>query len=52
MDKGYCGFCGQEVYQKDEGEFGIICPKCHHDFWFSETLPENYWDKGYSLLGV
>ena len=51
-DEGHCPHCGKIVRQEDEGEYGIICPICKHDFWFSEVLPEGYEEKGYMLLGA
>lgn len=50
MEKRYCGWCGTEVFEKDETEFGIICPHCHNDFWWSETLPEDWKEQGYVLI--
>ena len=50
MEKRYCSYCGTEVFQKDETEIGIICPHCHNDFWWSETLPENWKEEGYLLI--
>lgn len=49
MEKRYCPYCGREVFQSEETEYGIFC-ECNHNFWFSETLPENWKEQGYILL--
>ena len=50
IEKGCCGWCGFIVNKKDEGENGIVCPKCHNDFWFSEALPLDWKKQGYILI--
>ena len=42
MKKCYCPNCGYEMTGKKDTQYGVVCPKCHNDFWISETLPENY----------
>lgn len=37
-EKAYCPHCGQDVSTEEETEFGVFCPKCHNDFWMSESI--------------
>lgn len=48
--KRYCPYCGNEVFLESETEYGIICENCHNDFYFSETLPDNWKEGGYILI--
>jgi hypothetical protein len=36
----FCPHCGTDVTNEQETEYGIFCPKCHSDFWRSETIRE------------
>ena len=47
MDR-YCPHCNEDVSKEIETKFGIVCPKCHNDFWASECLTKEDIDK-YSL---
>ena len=50
IQTGYCPWCGTTVTSDLEGEYGIFCPTCHNDFWFSETLPADWQEKGFIRL--
>lgn len=38
-ETNHCPHCGADVTKEPETECGLICPKCHDDFWRSETIP-------------
>lgn len=50
--KGYCGYCGTAIYDKDIFDGRIVCSKCHWDYWESELLPIDYEKQGYKILGA
>jgi hypothetical protein len=40
VKKTYCPYCGADVTNQKETEFGIFCPNGCGDFWRSEAIPK------------